>query len=121
MLDYHVHSGNPPDADLLVPAIGLAVRRVGKVPRAVIADRGYGDNGTDDKLTGLGVTKVAIPRKAKPSAARREIERQPSLRRLVKWRTGAEGRMSALKRGYECTVLASMASPEPEPGPATGS
>jgi len=45
------------------------------------------------------VTTVAIPRKAKPSAVRREIERQPSFRRLVKWRTGAEGRISALKRG----------------------
>lgn len=100
VLDYEVHIGNPPDAGLLVPAIERAVRRVGKVPRAVTADRGYGDTGIDDKLTELGVTTVAIPRKAKPSAARREIERQPSFRRLVKWRTGAEGRISALKRGY---------------------
>lgn len=100
VLDYEAHIGNPPDAGLLVPAIERAVRRVGKVPRAVTADRGYGDTGIDDKLTELGVTTVAIPRKAKPSAARREIERQPSFRRLVKWRTGAEGRISALKRGY---------------------
>ena len=100
VLDYDVHIGNPPDADLLVPAIERAVRRVGKIPRAVTADRGYGDTGIDDKLTELGVSTVAIPRKAKPSAARREIERQPSFRRLLKWRTGAEGRISALKRGH---------------------
>lgn len=100
VLDYDVHIGNPSDADLLVPAIERVIRRVGKVPRAVTADRGYGDTGIDDKLTDLGVTTVAIPRKAKPSAPRREIERQPSFRRLVKWRTGAEGRISALKRGY---------------------
>ncbi len=54
VLDYEVHIGNPPDADLLVPAIERAVRRVGKVPRAVTADRGYGDTGIDDKLTDLG-------------------------------------------------------------------
>jgi hypothetical protein len=42
-----------------------------------------GDTGIDDKLTDLGVTTVAIPRKARPSAARREIERQPAFRRLV--------------------------------------
>jgi transposase, IS5 family len=101
VLDYEVHIGNPPDADLLVPAIERVVRRVGKVPRAVTADRGYGHTGIDDKLTELGVSTVAIPRKAKSSAARREIERQPSFRRLIKWRTGAEGRISALKRGYQ--------------------
>jgi transposase, IS5 family len=101
VLDYEVRIGNPPDAELLVPAIERVVRRVGKVPRAVTADRGYGDTGIDDKLTELGVSTVAIPRKAKPSATRREIERQPSFRRLVKWRTGAEGRISALKRGYQ--------------------
>jgi transposase, IS5 family len=101
VLDYDVHIGNPPDADLLVPAIERAARRVGKVPRKVTADRGYGEAGIDDKLTELGVSTVAIPRKAKPSAARRELERQPSFRRLIKWRTGAEGRISALKRGYQ--------------------
>jgi transposase, IS5 family len=100
VLDCDVQVGNPPDAELLVPAIERIARRVGKVPRKVTADRGYGEAGIDDKLTELGVTTVAIPRKAKPSAARREIERQPSFRRLVKWRTGAEGRISALKRGY---------------------
>jgi transposase, IS5 family len=100
VLDYDVHIGNPPDAGLLVGAIERAARRIGKVPRAVTADRGYGETGIDDQLTELGVATVAIPRKAKPSAARREIERQPSFRRLVKWRTGAEGRISALKRGY---------------------
>ncbi len=62
------------------------------------ADRGYGDTGIDEKLTGLGLTTVAIPRKAEPSTARRAIERQPSFWWLVQWRTGAEGRSSALKR-----------------------
>ena len=47
VLDYDVHIGNPPDADLLVPAIERVVRRVGKVPQAVTADRGYGDTGID--------------------------------------------------------------------------
>ncbi len=100
VLDYDVHVGNPPDAPLLAPAIERIGRRIGKVPRAVTADRGYGEADVEDDLTALGVTTVAVPRKAKPSAARREHERQPSFRRLVKWRTGAEGRISALKRGY---------------------
>lgn len=101
VLDYDVHAGNPPDAELLVPAIERAVRRVGKVPNAVTADRGYGEARVEDQLTQLGVAKVVIPRKGKPSAVRREVEQQGPFRRLVKWRTGAEGRISALKRGYQ--------------------
>ena len=100
VLDYDVHIGNPPDAPLLAPAIKRIGRRIGKVPRAVTADRGYGEAAIDDTLTELGVTNVVVPRKGKPSAARRAIEHKPGFRRLVKWRTGAEGRISALKRGY---------------------
>ena len=48
-------------------------------------------------LTGLGVKNVVIPRKGKPSAARRAAEHARGFRRLVKWRTGAEGRISYLK------------------------
>jgi transposase, IS5 family len=59
--------------------------------------------GIDGKLIELGVVTIAIPRKAKPSAARRPAPAQatPSFRRLIKWRIGAEGRPSALKRSYQ--------------------
>lgn len=43
---------------------------------------------------------VAIPRQATTSAAPKTIEHSRSFRRLVKWRTGCEGRISCLKRGY---------------------
>ena len=45
VLDYDVHIGNPPDAPLLAPAIERIDRRIGKIPKAVTADRGYGDRG----------------------------------------------------------------------------
>ena len=41
-----------------------------------------------------------IPRKGKPSAARRAQEHRPAFRRTIKWRTGCEGRISTLKPGY---------------------
>jgi len=47
-----------------------------------------------------GVKTVVIPRKGKPPAARREIEHSRGFRRLVKWRTGSEGRISYLKHRY---------------------
>ncbi len=43
---------------------------------------------------------VVIPRKGRPGAARRAVEHRPAFRRTVKWRTGCEGRISTLKRGY---------------------
>ena len=43
---------------------------------------------------------MAIPRQAKISAARRTIEHSRGFHRLVKWRTGCEGRISYLKHSY---------------------
>lgn len=44
---------------------------------------------------------VAIPRKGRTGPARQTHERQPGFRRLVKWRTGCEGRISHLKHRYD--------------------
>ena len=111
MLDHSVHQGNPPDAPMLAPAIGRIQTLLGRVVRAVTADRGYGEAKVDDGLHELGVTKVVIPRKGKPSAARREVEHRPGFRRLVKWRTGCEGRISYLKRryGFDRTLFDTLA------------
>ena len=100
MLDHSVHQGNPPDAPMLAPAIGRIQALLGRAVRAVTADRGYGEAKVDDGLHELGVTKVVIPRKGKPSAGRREVEHKPGFRRLVKSRTGCERRISYLKRRY---------------------
>jgi IS5 family transposase len=76
------------------------IRRTGRTPRIVTADRGYGEKVVDDQLRDLGVRAVVIPRKSRPSRARQAAEHRPAFRRTIKWRTGSEGRISALKRGY---------------------
>lgn len=100
VVDYEVMIGNPADAPLLVPAVKRVIERFDKVPPRVAADRGYGQADVEKGLQDLGVKTVAIPRKGKPSAARRQVERAPAFHKLVKWRTGCEGRISCLKRGY---------------------
>lgn len=100
VMDYNVEAGNPPDAPQLAPAIGRIKQRTGKAPRATTADRGYGEANVDSELHDLGVKNVAIPRKGKPGAARQAQEHRPAFRRLVKWRTGCEGRISHLKHRY---------------------
>jgi len=100
ILDHNVEIGNPPDAPQLVPAIKRVTKRCGKPPDAVTADRGYGKAGVDQELEELGVDQVAIPRPGKPSEKRRAEQAQEDFRELVRWRTGAEGRISALKRQH---------------------
>jgi IS5 family transposase len=100
ILDYSVEYGAAADGPQLAPAVQRAGRRAGRVPRAVTADRGYGQPAVERDLQALGVTTIVIPRQAKTSPARKAAEHKRSFRRLVKWRTGSEGRISYLKRGY---------------------
>jgi hypothetical protein len=44
ILDHNIEQGNPPDAPMLEPAIQRIKRRTGRAPRAVTADRGYGEH-----------------------------------------------------------------------------
>ena len=100
ILDHNVAVGNPADAPQLAPAIARITTRTGHTPRAVTADRGYGQASVERDLHELGVRSVAIPRTSKPSAARREFEHRRAFREKVKWRTGSEGRISHMKRSY---------------------
>jgi transposase, IS5 family len=101
VVDHVIVKGNPPDAPMLAPAIARVIARFGRAPHAVTADRGYGEAKVDADLEALGVKKVAIPRRGKPGAARQNIQRGRRFRALVKWRTGSEGRISALKRDWQ--------------------
>jgi IS5 family transposase len=100
VLDYGVEYGAAPDGPQLAPAVERVTRRTGRVPRAVTADRGYGQPAAERDLLTLGVHTVAIPRQARTSAARKTREHSRGFHKLVKWRTGSEGRISHLKRSY---------------------
>lgn len=100
VVDHTVEQGNPPDAPQLAPAVKRVTKRAGRTPGTVTADRGYGEQRVEDDLHDLGVRTVVIPRKGKPGKARQAEEHRPAFRRTIKWRTGSEGRISTLKRGY---------------------
>jgi IS5 family transposase len=100
ILDHTVEIGNPHDAPQLAPAIERITARTGRAPRAVTADRGYGEARVEQDLHELGVRTVAIPRKGRPGPARREFEHRRAFRDKVKWRTGSEGRINHIKRSY---------------------
>jgi IS5 family transposase len=107
IVDHAVEQGNPADAPQLAPAIARITSRAGRPPRAVVADRGYGEARIEAELHALGVRTVVIPRKGPPGPARQAVEHRRSFRTLVKWRTGCEGRIAHLKRrsGWDRTRL----------------
>ena len=107
VVDHTIMIGNPPDAPLLAPAIGRVIARTGKPPGAVTADRGYGEAGVEREVAALGVARIVSPRKGRAGPARQRVERARGFRRLVKWRTGCEGRISQLKHrfGWARTLL----------------
>ena len=100
VVDHTVERGNPADAPPLAPAVQRVIRRAGRRPRTVTADRGYGDAAVENDLHELGVPTVVIPREGKPGKARQAREHRPAFRRTVTWRTGSEARISTLKRQY---------------------
>jgi IS5 family transposase len=100
IVDHNVEVGNPPDAPQLAPAIRRIKNRTGKAPRAVTADRGYGERGVEDDLRDEGVRHVVLPTKGRPSKARQQVENRRAFRNMVRWRTGCEGRISCLKRDF---------------------
>lgn len=83
------------------------VRPSASAPGAVAADRNYHRADTERELSQLGINRVAIPRQGQTPAAH---EHTSWFRQLVKWRTGAEGRLSCLKRdfGWDRTRLSGI-------------
>ena len=85
IVDHNVEMGNPADAPMLEPAIERIKARTGHAPRAVTADRGYGDAGIEQSLRTLGVRYVVLPTRGKPNAARRAVE---NVARSRRWSVG---------------------------------
>ena len=100
IVDHNIEQGNPPDAPMLKPAIERIKARTGKAPRAVTADRGYGEPGVEDDLHAGGVRYVVLPTKGRPTRARQQVENRRAFRKMVRWRTGCEGRISCAKRDF---------------------
>jgi IS5 family transposase len=100
ILDYNIEIGNPPDAPMLAPAIQRITQRTGSVPRAVTADRAYGEAAVEQSLRDAGVRYVVLPTKGKPNAARHQLEHRRAFQAMVRWRTGCEGRISCAKRDF---------------------
>jgi len=84
--------GNPPESKLL-PDTTSELQRLALRPREVALDGGFEQRPTADALHELSPQRVFIAGRQQPGSRRTQ-------RRLGRYRTGAEGRTSHLKRSY---------------------
>ncbi|MCA1701342.1 MAG: transposase, partial [Actinobacteria bacterium] len=84
--------GNPGENTLLAQTIA-ELDRLDLTPKEVALDGGFTLTATNDALSDLAPERVFIAGRQQPGSRRTQ-------RRLQRYRTGAEGRISHLKRGY---------------------
>jgi transposase, IS5 family len=84
--------GNPGENQLLDQTV-TELGQLGLRPREVALDGGFVPGPTTQTLTGLAPARTFIAGRAEPGSRR-------TRRRLARYRTGCEGRISHLKRGY---------------------
>jgi IS5 family transposase len=97
---YEVYEERPADQRLLIPAVEIHQRKLGRAPRLVAADAGYYSRANEEAVKKLGVDYVSIPNRGTRSQERRKLEKRPWFKKGQKWRTGCEGRISTLKRRH---------------------
>jgi IS5 family transposase len=97
---YEVYEERLSDQSLLVPAVEAHRRKLGRVPRLVAADAGYYSHANEEAAHKMGVDYVSIPNRATRSDERRKLQKQRWFKNGQKWRTGCEGRISAVKRRH---------------------
>jgi IS5 family transposase len=85
--------GNPGE-DTLLPDTVAELKRLGISPKEVALDGGFNVGPTTEAFEDLAPDRVFISGRQQPGSRRTQ-------RRLQKYRTGAEGRISHLKRGYD--------------------
>ncbi|HWC37453.1 MAG TPA: ISNCY family transposase [Acidimicrobiales bacterium] len=95
VVSHHVYQGNPADADTLETAV-VGAKSTGMSVRTVFADRGYGNEVADGVLDRLGIRDRVVPRRGRAAP----VEASAAWRRRYRWRAGAEGRISHLKRRH---------------------
>ena len=89
--DYQVCERRPSDRALWVPALDRHRALFGHPPQRAVADGGFASRKNERAAQDRGVRHVVLP--WQPRA-----QRSRAARAALRWRTGREGRISALKR-----------------------
>jgi transposase, IS5 family len=97
---YEVLDKRSADSTLLIPSIEQHIRQFGHAPVALAADPGFFSAANEAAAEKMGVKRVSIPSNGTPGKQRKEKQKKRWFKKLQKWRTGCEGRISVLKRRH---------------------
>ncbi len=97
---YQLYKGNPCDKVLVEDALKKHITLFGRAPTEIVLDRGYYDTANEALAYKAGVKHICIPKSGRKSKERAEFESTSTFRRLKRWRSGIEGRISCLKRRF---------------------
>ena len=97
---YEVLDQRPADSTLLIPSIEQHIQLFGRAPDAVAADPGFFSAANEAAAEQRGVKRVSIPATGSPGKHRKAKQKTRWFKKLQKWRTGCEGRISVLKRRH---------------------
>jgi IS5 family transposase len=100
IIDYKVFTQRPTDGDLLVDSVKTHQERLGRTPHLVAADSAFYSIANERALAEMGVQRISMPNRGTKSEARRQKQKQRWFKEGQRWRTGAEGRISVLKRRH---------------------
>lgn len=91
--DYEVCGAGQPDRALWEPALDRHIALFAQPPHLAVADGGFASRRNAHAALARGVRHVVLPRLTRE-------ERSRTARAALRWRTGSEGRISALKRRH---------------------
>jgi len=94
--DFEVCLSRVPDQTLWVSSLQSHQQRFGRPPRLATADAGFASAANRQAAEDMGIKKVALLGKTKNTSA----PQRRWFRKALRWRTGSEGRISALKRRH---------------------
>jgi IS5 family transposase len=97
---YEVCRARVPDSALWDQTLERHGQLFGRPPRLAVADAGCASARNERAATLRGGRRVALPTRGRLSPRRRAHQRPRWFRRALRWRTGCEGRSSALKRRH---------------------
>jgi transposase, IS5 family len=97
---YQVCEQRPADSTLLDGCLQQHGEQFGRAPESLAADPGFFSAANESKAEQMGVKRVSIPSHDTKSPARKLRQKQRWFKKLQKWRTGCEGRISVLKRRH---------------------
>jgi IS5 family transposase len=85
---------------VLIPSLQQHIQQFGRAPEALAADPGFFSAANEAAAEKMGVKRVSIPANGTPGKQRRAKQKTRWFKKLQKWRTGCEGRISVLKRRH---------------------